>query len=70
MSFWAAFLFCVLGAREQVKTRHNIVRRDCAKLDGWSYTITDGFYHLLYSYNKVLISRIIGDSSMLLSIFV
>ena len=26
-------------AREQVKTRHNIVRRDCAKHDEWSYTI-------------------------------
>ena len=26
--------------REQAKTRHNIVRRDCAKHVGWSYTIT------------------------------
>ena len=27
-------------ARKCFELRHNIVRRDCAKHDGWSYTIT------------------------------
>ena len=27
-------------ARKRFELRHNIVRRDCAKHDGWSYTIT------------------------------
>lgn len=52
-------------ARKRFELRHNIVRRDCAKHDGWSYTITDRFYHLLYLYNKSLISRRIGDDGML-----
>ena len=29
-----------LPARKCFELRHNIVRRDCAKHDGWSYTIT------------------------------
>lgn len=28
------------SARKRFELRHNIVRRDCAKHDGWSYTIT------------------------------
>ena len=28
-------------ARKCFQPRHNIVRRDCAKHDGWSYTITE-----------------------------
>ena len=28
-------------ARKRFELRHNIVRRDCAKHDGWSYTITE-----------------------------
>lgn len=27
-------------ARKRFELRHNIVRRDCAKHDGWSYTVT------------------------------
>ena len=52
-------------ARKCFELRHNIVRRDCAKHAGWSYTITDRFYHLLYLYNKLYISSSIGDYSML-----
>ena len=52
-------------ARKRFELRHNIVRRDCAKLDGWSYTITDRFYHSLYLYNKALISSRISDGCML-----
>ena len=37
----------ILPARKRFKTRHNIVRRDCAKHDGWSYTITDRFPSLI-----------------------
>ena len=27
-------------ARKRFELRHNIVRRDCVKHDGWNYTIT------------------------------
>ena len=34
-------------ARKRFELRHNIVRRDCAKHDGWSYTITASFVNVI-----------------------